>query len=312
MINPTLRDAFWDKIYEIARKDRNVVVVSEDMGAPSLDKFRTDLPNQFINVGIAEQQGLLLASGMAMEGKRPFVYAIAPFVTLRCLEQIRVANGIMNIPVTLVGVGPSFGYDDSGPTHHLIEDIAVMRAFPNIVTHVPSDSVMSEALAEMSCTMAVTNYVRLDRHPLPPVHKHGTDFSMGFVPLIDGGKTCILACGIMVQKALDVARRINKGSSKAVGVIDLFSIPANESALIKQIKRYNKLVTLEEHFLPGGLGSYVLETLNNNEIAIPVKRIGLEHSRGYCYVYGGREYIHKYYGVTTNDVERLVRQHLRK
>ena len=135
MPNPiSQRDSFWNKIYEIARDDRRVVIVSADMGAPALDQFRLNLPGQFINVGIAEQNGILVASGLAREGKRPFFYAIAPFAVMRPIELVRVNNAIMNIPITIVGVGAGFSYEDSGPTHHLLEDIALMRAFPNITS----------------------------------------------------------------------------------------------------------------------------------------------------------------------------------
>ena len=151
MNNITQRDAFWNKIYDLAKDNKDIVVVSADMGAPSLDKYRTDLPAQFINVGIAEQNGILVASGLARAGKRVFVYAIAPFITFRCLEQIRVNNSIMKIPITVVGVGAGFGYEDSGPTHHMIEDFALIRCMPSLVVNSISDSTMSAAVAEMSC-----------------------------------------------------------------------------------------------------------------------------------------------------------------
>ena len=136
----TQRDAFWDEIYRLAKIDRDIVVISADMGAPSLDKFRTDLPGQFVNTGIAEQNAILIASGLAKEGKKVFVYAIASFLTLNCIEKIRVQNGMMNIPINLVGVGAGFSYPDSGPTHHLIEDIAIMRSIPNITTYCVTDA----------------------------------------------------------------------------------------------------------------------------------------------------------------------------
>lgn len=304
MNDTTQRDVFWNKIYELAKANRNIVIVSVDMGAPALDKFRTDLPSQFVNVGIAEQNGILIASGLALAGKHPFVYAIAPFVTLRCLEQIRIENCIMNIPITIVGVGVGVGYDDSGPTHHLIEDIAIMRAMPNIVINSISDNVMAEAVAEMSCSMPVTNYVRLERQVFPCLYDKETDFSKGVNVLREGGDGCIIATGCMVHTAIDIAEKLKKQNLN-ISVVDVYTIPVNPSLLVQKTSKAKRIITLEEHFLPGGLGSAVCEVLNDAGFLIPVKRIGLPIEKAYCYEYGGREEIRRYYGI---EQDRLLKQ----
>ena len=301
MDNITQRDAFWNTIYDMARMNRNIVVVSADMGAPALDKFREDLPGQFFNVGIAEQNGVLIAAGLAMTGKRPFVYAIAPFVTLRCIEQIRVESCIMNIPITLVGVGAGFGYEDSGPTHHIIEDIAMIRAMPNIIINSITDNAMAEAVASMSCSMESSNYVRLDRQPLPDVYSPGTDFKDGVARLRPGNDACIIATGCMVHIALAVADTLHEKGIEA-GVLDLYTFPVNESLLLKMLGNVRRIITLEEHFLPGGLGSAVCEVLVDANISIPVKRIGLSTEQAYCYEYGGREIIRGYYGIHRDGI----------
>ena len=197
----TQRDAFWNKVYQMAFQDKNIVIVSADMGAPSLDKFRRDFPGQFINVGIAEQNAILIASGLAMAGKHPLVYAIAPFITLRCLEQIRVENSIMGIPITIVGVGAGFGYEDSGPTHHMVEDISIIRAMPNIIINSISDNIMAEYVAEKSSQMTITNYVRLDRQPSPDIYRPGHDFSDGLATISEGNDGCIIATGRIINNA---------------------------------------------------------------------------------------------------------------
>ena len=125
----TMRDTFWNRVYELAKEDKDVIVVAADMGAPALDKFRTDLTNQFVNAGIAEQNAMLISTGLALAGKKVFVYAIAPFITMRCYEQIRNYPAGMDLPVTVVGVGAGFSYEDSGPTHHSIEDITILSNF---------------------------------------------------------------------------------------------------------------------------------------------------------------------------------------
>ncbi len=307
--NISQRDAFWNKVYELAKADRDIVIITADMGAPALDRIRKDLASQFVNVGIAEQNAITLAAGLSLTGKRVFAYAIAPFITLRCLEQIRVENAIMKIPVTIVGVGAGFGYEDSGPTHHLIEDIAIIRAMPDITIHSITDSVMASAFAELSCTMQTANYIRLDRQVMPNIYRENTDFTAGISVLKENKNTYIISTGCMTHMAIDIAYRLEKQKMQ-VGVIDVYTLPINDRLLLEALKGVRKIITLEEHFLPGGLGSALCEILNDNNLFIPVKRLGLSTSRGYCYKYGGREAIRNYYGADKDSVEAKIKEFL--
>lgn len=307
MNNISQRDAFWNRVYERALKDRDIVIVSADMGAPALDQIRRDIPSQFVNVGIAEQNAITLASGLAMSGKKVFTYAIAPFITFRCLEQIRVNNAMMNIPITIVGVGAGFGYEDSGPTHHLIEDLALMRSMPNITVNSITDSVMATAVAEKCCSgITHTQYVRLDRQPLPPVYNDTDSFDAGLSVLNPVAETCIVATGSMTHTALQVAKRV-ADEGITVGVIDLYNLPVNEKLLLDSIRGVKRLVTLEEHFLAGGLGSAICEVLADNDVMLPVKRLGLPQQNKYCYEYGGRDIIRGFYGLNDEAVFQAIR-----
>lgn len=311
-MNNTLpqRDAFWNALFEIAKQNSDVVVVSADMGAPSLDKFRKVLPGQYVAVGIAEQNATLIASGLALVGKKVFTYAIAPFITIRCLEQIRVESSIMNIPITIVGVGAGFGYPDSGPTHHITEDIAIMRTMPNITVNNVTDSVMARALAQISCDMNSTNYVRLDRETLPTIYPDGTSFTDGVhVFSKSASGYYIIATGAMTHPAFEVKEALNNVGID-VGIIDIYNFPINKDKLLESINGAKKLITLEEHFLPGGLGSEVLEILNDNNRSIPVLRIGLEIEKGFSYVYGGRELIRQHYGIDTKNIVERTKNYL--
>jgi len=305
--NISQRDAFWDKVYELAKADRNVVIVTADMGAPSLDKFRRDISSQFINVGIAEQNAITLASGLALSGKKVYVYAISPFITIRCLEQIRVENAIMKIPITIVGVGVGFGYEDSGPTHHLIEDIAMMRSMPCITINTMTDSTMSSSFAEITYKSATTNYIRLYRQTLPNLYASNHDFSNGLATLKESRDYYILSTGSMTHLALDVVNKLEKEGLN-VGVIDVYTVPINHALLIETIKNAKKIICLEEGFLPGGFGSAVCEILFDNNVLIPTKRMGLPVDKGYCYKYGGLDVIRAYYGVDKESVEKKVKE----
>ena len=303
------RDVFWNHVYEIMRGDKNVILLTADMGAPALDMIRKDFPGQFVNVGIAEQNAITVSSGLALEGKKVFAYAIAPFITLRCIEHIRVENAIMNIPLTIVGVGVGFGYDDSGPTHFLLEDLAMMRSMPNITIHSITDNIMASKVAEMSYRLQNTNYVRLERHVTPDVYDEDADFGEGFSILKDGEDGYIISCGIMTHQALKIAKKLEKNEIH-MGVIDLYTMPINEKPFVDSVKSVKKLVSLEEHFLPGGFGSAILEVLNDNNILIPLKRLGLGVKDGYCYRYGGREDIRSYYKLNEANIEKSILEYI--
>jgi transketolase len=310
MKRTSMRDAFFDELYEIARENRNVVLLSADMGAPALDKFRKDLASQYFNVGIAEQNMVNLATGLALEGKKVFIYAIMPFTTLRCYELIKVNLSLMNIPVTIVGVGAGFGYDDSGPTHHATEDLAAMRALPNMNIICPADIITTISAARISCEMKTPNYVRLDREVLPLIYQADTDFSDGLSVLKSGKDVTIVSTGNMVHIALEILDRL-KEFSVAVGVIDLYRVkPVNRELLLVNLRSTAKVVTLEEHLLDGGLGSAVLEVMADSGLSVPVRRFGIPDK--YLYAYGGRRNIQKLCGLDPGYVSQTVLEWIRE
>ncbi len=304
MKNVSMRDAFFDELYEIARAERNIILISADMGAPSLDKFRRDLGNQFINIGIAEQNMVTVATGLALSGKKVFIYAIMPFVTSRCYEMIKVDLSLMNIPVTAIGVGAGFSYDDSGPTHHCTEDIAIMRALPNMTILSPSDSAMAAGFAEISCKTSGPSYVRLDRGILPQIYDQDDHFSDGLTRLKTGRDICIISTGNMVHRALEIADRLAEYSMD-VGVIDLYRLkPINEQLLLEDIEQSERIVTLEEHLITGGVGSAVAEILVDHGSTIPLRRIGIQDR--YYYAYGGRTNIQSICGLDADSATKTI------
>jgi transketolase len=303
------RDAFFDRLYERAKEDKDVVLVVADMSAPALDKFRLEMPTQFINVGIAEQNAIQIASGLALAGKKVFAYAISPFITLRALEQIRVSNCIMGIPITIVGMGTGLSYENDGPTHHLIEDIAVMRAFPNMTIYNITDNVMATAVVDICCDSGGVDYVRLDKDAYPDVYDTDCDFSYGMSKRnLEYVETVIITSGAMYHVALEVSDLFMEKGDIGIGVVDIFRIPIGKPVFLERIKNAKRLVTLEEHFLAGGLGSAVCEILVDEGITVPLLRIGMEMDNGYkfSYKYGGRDIIRKWHGIDVKSVTTKV------
>lgn len=307
MTNLSQRDALFDRIYEIAKVNKDVIIVSADMSAPALDKFRVDLPSQFVNVGIAEQNAILIASGLAHSGKKVFVYAIAPFITLRCLEQIRVNSAIMNIPINIVGMGTGLSYFNDGPTHHLIEDISIIRSLPNINIYSISDSIMASSSVDMTLKQDKSCYIRLDKDVTPNLYPVGFDFEPGIAEIKKGNNFYLISNGPMLHVANQVAH-LEEFKKFDIGVLDLFKLPINGELFFENMKGIHKIITVEEHFLSGGLGSAVSEFICDNDLQINVKRIGINMSDGYkhCYKYGGREVIREHFGINRQKIIETI------
>ena len=302
-----MRDAFFERLYYTAKQDKNVILVTADMGAPSLDEWRLNLPNQFINVGIAEQNMIAVAAGLALSGKKVYCYAIAPFVSLRCYEFLKVDVSLMNLPMVIVGVGAGFSYDDSGPTHHLTEDIPIMRALPNFEILCPSDEHMAASFATMSYQNRDNPiYIRLDRQNQKEKYLTYSveDYEDGFVEYRakqkkSWGKPCIIAMGNTVDMALEIREKHD------VGVIDLFRLkPINEKKLATAIAKYDYMFTWEEHQLNGGLGSIISELIAVRNMQLPLTRFGIDDE--YTYKYGGRKNIQKETGIDVEAVSKAM------
>ena len=275
-MNIAMRDAFLDELYEIARKDSRVMLLSNDFGAPSLDKFRADLASQFIHTGIAEQNMVTVATGLAMAGKIVYMYSIAPFLPLRCYEQIRVHMAFKQPHITAIAVGAGYSYDLSGPTHQSLEDIAIMDALPGMTILNASDSVMGAAFARMSYENPGPKYIRFDREKLPSLYNENEeDFSDGLSELRKGRELTIIGTGIMVHHAFKVADKL-AASSVDAGIIDLYRIkPLNETKLMDAIRQTGRVITLEESFTNSGIGSIISDLITERGEAIRLKRFGV-------------------------------------
>ena len=307
-----MRDAFFDGLYPIAQKERDLIMMTADNGAPSLDQFSENLVNQFFQVGIAEAQMVGMAAGMAFEGKKVYCYAIAPFVTTRVHEQVKLDVCAMNLPVVLLGIGAGYGYDVMGPSHHTVEDISIMRALPNMKIHSPADSVCAASLAQLSYEDPAPQYIRFDRAGIPNLYEGKTvdDFRAGLMRVREGHDLYIVATGIMVHQGLKVAEELSKVGIDA-GVLDLHRVkPINTELLFEYLDQVEKVVTLEEHLLSGGLGSMIAEIFVDEGITTPLLRIGQEDR--FVFDYGGREVIWEKYGLDVAAVNERIQKWVRK
>lgn len=307
-----MRDFFFQSLFDEAKKNRNVILITADTGAICHDKFKEELSKQYINIGIAEQDMIGVAAGLTMSGKIVYVYAITPFATMRCYEQIRVDLCCMELPVSIVGIGAGLDYSTLGATHHGTEDIALMRLLPAMEIYSPSDNLTAGILAKVDPQQDKPRYIRLDRTGFPAIYKdeNDIDFSKGFSTLQQGKDLYIIATGRMVYKALEIAKKLS-AQSISTGVIDLFRIkPFNEKMIWSVIKHAGHLVTLEEHFLTGGIGSLISGMLAVKEDTPLFKPIGIPDQ--FCKIYGEREYLQKAYGLDADSVEKSIKEWIKK
>ncbi|MCK5492762.1 MAG: transketolase [Candidatus Omnitrophica bacterium] len=303
-----MRDAFFTALFEIAKNDKKVILLTSDTGAICHDRFRKELKNQYINVGIAEQNMIGVAAGLAMTGKNVYVYAIVPFVTMRCYEQIRVDLCCMNLTVTVIGIGAGFDYSTLGPTHHGVEDISIMRNLPDIKIYSPADSLAAKKIANITYKERGPKYVRLDRVGFPLVYKNNNknNFTEGFNIIKKGKQGYIIATGRMVHTALKVVQKLSKYGIE-MGIIDLFKIePLDNDKFLESIVTVKYIVTVEEHFIFGGIGSIVGELLINNRDNIVFKKIGILN--GFCREYGTREYLHRLNKIDDDSITESIKK----
>ena len=298
------RDILIDKIYEMALKDKDIYFISADLGAPALDRLRDDLPEQFLHAGISEQNMIDVAAGLALSGKKVYVYAMGPFITLRCLEQLKCSLAQMNLPVTVISVGLGLGYADAGPTHYITEDLACLRAIVNFEVYTPSDLSTVVELAELINKKPALRVLRLDRNAVEDIHTQGISVDTGFVELKKGKQIGILSCGYVLQRILKNWAEVT--NELDIGLVDVFrNKPLNLDGLKPIFEKYKKIITVEEQCLSGGFGSSILEAISDLGMNNPVKRLGLEDR--YYFENGGREYLLNTFGLSNQQLKDTIK-----
>jgi transketolase len=301
-----IRDAFFHEILRLARQDRRVMVLTDDQSAFALDQIRDELPAQYLHIGIAEQNLINVAAGLALGGLKPFVCGISNFVSLRACEQISVNLCAMNLPVTIVASGGGLTYANDGPTHQAVLDVAVMRAMPHLALWNPSDAVLTSACARLCHSRSGPAYVRIEKGVLPRLYEPHQDFSDGMALLREGHDILLVSTGYLTHNAIQVARLLQEQGVDA-GVLDWFCLkPVNAARALAHLTQARCVAVLEEQTPIGGLGSLVCELLGEHGGAVPVLRFHLPDEP--CHQYGSREWLHRRFGLDAAAVaHRLVR-----
>jgi transketolase len=286
-----MRDAFAKELLEIAQTRPDVYLLVGDIGHGVFDEFRASFPDRFINMGIAEQNMVGVAAGMALEGKRPIVYTIATFGTMRCYEQIRNDVCLHNLPVTIVGVGAGLSYGALGPTHHAIEDIAIMRAMPGMDVYAPIDPEGVRKFLNIALNNAEPVYLRLGKNGEPELK----------FEWIVGGQVLVLGCGPIFKVAQEAADILSSQGVRCVSYPVEKLKPFNQQWMFQTSR---VVVTLEEHSVIGGLGSIVAEALA--EIGHNKKLLRLGIPDKFISTVGDRDYLLKELNLTPDGVAQTI------
>lgn len=273
-----MRRVCLNKVHDLAQQDDRVVYIGSDPGPGTLNPMKDEFPDRFFIEGIAEAHVIGMAAGMAMEGYIPYVNTIATFITRRCYEQVAVDLCMHNLPVRLIGNGGGYVYSPLGATHQAIEDIAIMRALPNMTVVCVSDAEEMAALMHETIDWPGPMYIRLGKGGDPVVYSKERGFAIGKADLKrKAGDVLIATTGVMAKPCLDAADALAEDGISC-GVVHFPTVkPLDVAGLIDAIGEAKLLVTVEEHILAGGLGSAILEGLadHGGVKTLAVRRLGI-------------------------------------
>lgn len=293
-----MRSTFVRTMARLAREDPKVMLIIGDTGFSVMEPFETEFGPRFVNVGIAEQSFVSFAAGLAATGMKPFAYNVVSFMTLRGAEQIMLDICYQENPVILVGVGGGFAYGTAGPTHHALQDIAMMRAFPNIDVYCPADPAEMEAVMLTAYRNQRPAYIRIGRSVDAPIHKGPVAEPVEkAISLTKGTDVAILACGTILREAVQVQKILEERKCS----VTLYSVPRvrplDEETVLACAAGHRAVFTMEEHGITGGLGSAVAELLmERGQYPVVFHRYGVPDS--FAMLTGSRDYQLDYFGLS--------------
>lgn len=304
------REAYGETLLELGRRRKDIVVLDADLsGSTKTGKFAKEFPDRFFNMGVAEQDMIGTAAGLSLTGKVPFASTFAVFETGRAWDQIRLTVCYSNTNVKLVATHGGITVGEDGASHQALEDIALMRALPNMTVIVPADATETSSVINAIADYKGPVYVRLGRSNVPHVMPEDYNFKIGKAFVFNTGKDAnIIAAGIMVNIAKQAAEILGKEGIDT-GVINMSTIkPLDENVLLSVAKRSKVIITAEEHSVIGALGGAVCEFLSEN-CPVPVRRIGINDSFGCS---GNSDELLKLHGLTADNIVQTVKSALKK
>jgi len=296
-------------VYELAKNDDRILFIGSDVGIGTLQQFKEEMPERFFMEGISEANVVGMAAGMALEGKIPYVNTIASFITRRCFEQVVLDVCLHNVNVRLIGNGGGLVYAPLGPTHEAIEDLAIMRAIPNMTIIAPADANEMRRLMPLTADYKGPIYIRLAKGYDPIVTTDEMGFEIGkAIPMRNGSDALIMTTGIALKIGLK-ASDILSGSGIETAVLHVPTVkPVDIEAILDLSANVRTIVTVEEHTVLGGLGSAVAEIIAEANYSIPkrFKRIGIPDV--FPDEYGSQDSLMKHYHISSEAVVQMIKE----
>ena len=302
-----MRALFNKTLLDIAKNDDRICMVLADIGYGEIEPFAETLPDRFINCGVAEQNMTGVACGLAMEGNIAITYSIANFPTLRCLEQIRNDVCYHNVNVKIVIIGGGLAYGALGVSHQSTEDLAIMRALPDIVVVAPADLAEAEAATHAMIEHNGPVYYRCGYKKEPDLHQGKINFKFGKgIIAREGSDVTLIGTGTITHRAYKATELLAKQGISA-RVVSMYTVkPIDKDLIIDCAKNVGGIVTVEEHQISGGLGSAVAEVLSDAGIGIAFKRMGLQDS--YVHAVGSHEWLLDKFGFSAENIAQTAKQ----
>jgi len=295
-----MRKTFINTLIEEARKDERIFLITPDLGYSILEPFQAEFPERFLNVGIAEQNAIGVAAGLALNGKIPYVYSIIPFVTSRCFEQVKIDCAYMKTNVRIVGVGAGYSYGSAGATHHSIEDIAIMRALPNLAIVAPGCPNEVKELTKHSVNHQGAIYIRLSKSGEPVVNNVKIEFAK-LSTLIDGHDFAIIATSNMLEEAHNIALDYVKEGRSPILLSAHTLKPFDREKIKEFISLKIPIITMEEHSIVGGLASIVSEIIALSGTGVKFMPIAIPDE--FSHFVGGQKFIKEKMGLGNNKLK---------
>lgn len=306
-----MRNAFADEMTRLARQDSRVVLLSGDIGNKLFDKFKAVDERRFYNCGVAEANMMGVAAGMALSGLRPVVYTITPFITTRCFEQIRVDACYHKAPVVIVGTGSGLSYAELGPTHHSLEDMAILRTLPGMRVMAPCDTAELRLALRAAMHEDGPVYIRIGKKGEPVIHAEPPDLKIGKAIVVrEGTDVALFSAGTIMTEVLKAADLL-QGQGVSAEVVSFHTVkPLDAAYLAAASNRFRLVATIEEHGLIGGLGSAVAEWRAAANSATPLVSFGTPDE--FMHEVGTQDYARAKYGLTPEKIAARILAALRK
>jgi transketolase len=301
-----MRNAFADEITRLGASDPRVVLLSGDIGNKLFDKFKQQAQNRFYNCGVAEANMMSVAAGMALSGLRPVVYTITPFTTTRCFEQIRVDVCYHRAPVIIVGTGAGLSYAELGPTHHSLEDLALLRSLPEMTVFAPCDEIELRLGLRAALAQDGPVYMRIGKKGEPVIHSGQPEFRFGkAITVREGDHVCLISTGNMMPVVLGAGDLLGqKGFS--VRVESFHTIKPLDIGRLKEVfARYRLVAVVEEHSRIGGLGGSIAEWLSSQD-GLRGRMLGFGTDDVFMHEVGSQEYGRRKFGLTAENIAETV------